>query len=74
MMLHPNSNKSDIKLLEMKENGKKCAEIDITDMTSDQIWDAIKIQERQGRTWEYRTIKPYNWPSFDKGEEVQDGE
>ena len=107
MILHPNSNKPNIKLLEMfglcercKGEGRveydendessymtidgmlpcprcqgtglaKCAEIDITNMTSDQVWDAIKIQERQGRTWEYKTIKPYNWPSLDEGEEVE---
>ena len=70
MILHPNSNKPNIKLLEMFEAGVKVAEIDITNMTGNQVWDAIKIQERQNRTWEYKTIRPYNWPSLDEGEEV----
>ena len=70
MILHPNSNKPDIKLLEMFES-VKCAEIDITNMTFDEIWDAIKTQEKQGRTWQYKIIKPYNWPSFEGGKEVE---
>lgn len=89
MILHPNSNKPCIKILEMSglcercqdeqmacprcqgTGFAKCAEIDITNMTSDQVWDAIKTQEKQGRTWEYKTVKPYNWSSFDEGKEVE---
>ena len=69
-ILHPNSNKPNIKLLEMFEGKTKCAEIDITNMTGKEIWAVVKIQERLNRTWEYTTIKPYNWPSFD-GKEVE---
>lgn len=65
-ILHPNSNKPYIKLLEMFEGHRKVAEIDITDMTGDEIWKILKIQEILNRTWEYTTIRSYNWPSFDE--------
>lgn len=70
MILHPNTNKPDIRLLESYKNSKKQAEIDITDMTAAQVCKEIEMQEDQGRTIKYRTIKPYNWPQFD-GEEVE---
>lgn len=70
MILHSNSNKPYIKLLEMFKAGVKVAEIDITDMTGDEVWREIKMQEDQGRSWEYTTIKPYKWPSFDEEVEV----
>ncbi len=69
MILHPTTNKPNIKLIEGFKDGKKQCEVDITDMTADQVWNTIKEQEYQGRSWNYKTIKPYNWPRFD-GEEV----
>ncbi len=75
MILHPNSSsKPNVRLLEMFEGRTKVAELDIGTMTTDEIWRVLKIQDTLNRTWKYTTIKPYNWPSFDEGEEVQDGE
>lgn len=70
-ILHPNTTQPDIKLLEMFKDGIKVAECDITNMTGDEVWEILKWQEMQDRTWTYKTIKPYNWPRFDAGKEVE---
>ena len=66
-------------MLIAKEEGHTVAIIDSIDNMSDQeLKTLFEIWEGMGRVWEYaipaRMIKPYNWPSFEGGKEVQDGE
>jgi len=44
-------------LIESFKDGQKAAEIDITDFDISEIKEAIWLQEYQGRTWSYKTIK-----------------
>ena len=50
-----------ITIMAMFKNGRKVAEQDISDMTCQELKQAIEEQEMQGRAWSYRTISlpPY---------------
>ena len=49
-----------ITIMEMWVNGKKVAEDDITEMTCQELQEAIRQQEREGRAWSYKTVPcPY---------------
>lgn len=43
-------------LMEMFKNGKKVAEMDISDLNPGKRKVEIEIQEMLGRTWTYKTI------------------
>ena len=51
------------------ENGVKACEVDITDMTTREAGEVIRLQECQDRTWEYKKISKYTFPDFDRGNE-----
>ena len=56
-------------MLVASKDGQKQCEIDITHMMSEEVAEQIDLQEYQGRTCEYKTIKNYTFPDFDRGEE-----
>lgn len=57
------------------EEGKKVAEVDVDKVSTDELAIILELWDEMGRTYEYqlevRAIKPYKWPRFDKGEEVE---
>lgn len=63
------TSKAPVKLLEVSENGRAIGWCNITHMTEDQIKALIALQDGMGRTWNYKTLKPYKYPDLDRGEE-----
>lgn len=54
------------------KDGKRCAEVSVDRMTTDEIQVILEIWDSIGRRWSYEVeVKPYNWPSFDEKEGVE---
>lgn len=62
-------------LLVAYEQGVKCAEVSIDDMTTSELQLILELWDEAGRSWSYEgEIKPFYFPrfDFDKGEEEEE--